>query len=329
MRSDLTESNPSVELAEEPVAEQVAEEAPTEEEAHVPTPEHYFFVFFQLDNRAQIGSSDVLVVLKELQQITSPPEHTTIDLVLNAPGGDIYSAYKIINIMRARCTKLRVVVPLYAKSAATLMALGGDCIVMGPESELGPLDLPMEHPLTEGIQISALDGVRPVFFFAGVGSDLAFRLGLRMRRETGISRKDALDIASRFAADYVSPVTSHLDPLVVNMCFRMLGVGEKYAREFLQTYMFQGEADASSRARVIARRLVWQYPSHEFAIGESEGRALGLNIEGKDEYGFWEPIWSLLLKVIEADEMEVLRLIKLEELTGEKQEEGNDTCSHS
>src|SRR5262249_17470124 len=51
-------------------------------------------------------------------------------------------AEKLISILRT-CVgtgRLRVIVPDFAKSAGTLMALGADQIVMGDTSELGPID---------------------------------------------------------------------------------------------------------------------------------------------------------------------------------------------
>ena len=64
-----------------------------------------------------------------------------LDLIVVSPGGDGTAAETILDLCRKHCTgRLRVVVPLYAKSAATLIALGADEIVMGETSELGPID---------------------------------------------------------------------------------------------------------------------------------------------------------------------------------------------
>jgi ClpP class serine protease len=65
-----------------------------------------------------------------------------IDLLLNSPGGDIDTAEKLITLVRRRAGKaqVRVIVPDYAKSAATLIALGADEVVMSDTSELGPID---------------------------------------------------------------------------------------------------------------------------------------------------------------------------------------------
>lgn len=71
---------------------------------------------------------------------------SNIDLLLHTGGGDIDAAEKLINLLRDWVQeenvrgRLRVIVPDYAKSAGTLMAIGADTIVMSDTSELGPID---------------------------------------------------------------------------------------------------------------------------------------------------------------------------------------------
>lgn len=66
-----------------------------------------------------------------------------IDLVLHTGGGDIDAAEKLIKLVQMRVGadgEIRVVVPDYAKSAGTIMALGAHSIVMSDSSELGAID---------------------------------------------------------------------------------------------------------------------------------------------------------------------------------------------
>lgn len=66
-----------------------------------------------------------------------------IDLMLHTPGGDVDAAEKLVTLVRSVAGEqgqLRVIVPDYAKSAGTLMALGANSIVMSDSSELGPID---------------------------------------------------------------------------------------------------------------------------------------------------------------------------------------------
>ena len=70
------------------------------------------------------------------------PAQVPLDLLLQTPGGDIDAAEKLVHMMRKRIgdAPLRIVVPDFAKSAGTLMALGSDAVVMSDTSELGPID---------------------------------------------------------------------------------------------------------------------------------------------------------------------------------------------
>lgn len=64
-------------------------------------------------------------------------------LLIHSPGGQASYAYKTIRLFQRRTDDFTTIVPAYAKSAATLMAIGGKQILMGSDAELGPLDVQM------------------------------------------------------------------------------------------------------------------------------------------------------------------------------------------
>lgn len=70
------------------------------------------------------------------------PRGSNLDLLLHTPGGDINAAEKLISMVHATVEQgvLRVIIPDFAKSAGTLMALGANKVVMSDSSELGPID---------------------------------------------------------------------------------------------------------------------------------------------------------------------------------------------
>lgn len=63
-----------------------------------------------------------------------------LQILLASPGGEGETAVRLVRAAQARCQSLTVIVPDQAKSAATLFALGADKIIMGPTSDLGPID---------------------------------------------------------------------------------------------------------------------------------------------------------------------------------------------
>ena len=63
-----------------------------------------------------------------------------LHVMLATLGGDGETALRLVRQAQSRCKKLTVIVPDQAKSAGTLFALGADRVLMGPTSDLGPID---------------------------------------------------------------------------------------------------------------------------------------------------------------------------------------------
>lgn len=63
-----------------------------------------------------------------------------LHLMLSSPGGDGEVAVRLVRAMQARCSHLTIIVPDMAKSAATIMCLGANEIIMTASSDLGPVD---------------------------------------------------------------------------------------------------------------------------------------------------------------------------------------------
>lgn len=68
---------------------------------------------------------------------------------MESGGGDIDDAAKIANLCRDFSTHFTVIIPYYAKSAATLIALYADELILCKAGELGPIDPQVRHPLID------------------------------------------------------------------------------------------------------------------------------------------------------------------------------------
>ena len=77
-------------------------------------------------------------------------EGRKLDLILHSPGGSPEAAEQMLEYLRTQFDYIRAIVPLQAKSAATMIALGCDEILMGEHSELGPIDPQILVPVPEG-----------------------------------------------------------------------------------------------------------------------------------------------------------------------------------
>src|SRR5690349_6546463 len=62
----------------------------------------------------------------------------TLEILLHSPGGHSRVAYQLAKFFRGHCRRLNIIVPMSAKSAATLLCLNADAIYMGEFAELGP-----------------------------------------------------------------------------------------------------------------------------------------------------------------------------------------------
>src|SRR4051812_22682174 len=75
-----------------------------------------------------------------LRAIRMTPDDRPIDLVLHTPGGLVLAAEQIAHAVRDHPARVTVLVPHYAMSGGTLIALAADEIVMDAHAVLGPVD---------------------------------------------------------------------------------------------------------------------------------------------------------------------------------------------
>ncbi|MCS6998134.1 MAG: ATP-dependent Clp protease proteolytic subunit [Aquificaceae bacterium] len=75
-----------------------------------------------------------------LRAIRMTPPDMPIDLIVHTPGGLALAATQIANALVRHKGPVRVIVPHYAMSGGSLLALASDEIVMDPNAVLGPVD---------------------------------------------------------------------------------------------------------------------------------------------------------------------------------------------
>ncbi len=75
-----------------------------------------------------------------LRAIRMTPDDMPIDLIIHTPGGLALAATQIANALSRHKAPVRVIVPHYAMSGGTLIALSADEIIMDENAVLGPVD---------------------------------------------------------------------------------------------------------------------------------------------------------------------------------------------
>ncbi len=86
---------------------------------------------------ARVAMDIIPIISKQLRQIGKVEN---IDLFLYSAGGDTMVPWRLVSMIREYCNKFSVLIPYKSHSAATMIALGADEIVMTDLSELSPID---------------------------------------------------------------------------------------------------------------------------------------------------------------------------------------------
>lgn len=86
---------------------------------------------------ARVAMDIIPIISKQLRQIGKVEN---IDLFLYSTGGDTMVPWRLVSMIREYCDKFSVLIPYKAHSAASMISLGADEIVMTDLSELSPID---------------------------------------------------------------------------------------------------------------------------------------------------------------------------------------------
>lgn len=70
-------------------------------------------------NLSEVSPASVL----KIEQILRDKKFKVLDILLQTNGGDIHSAYNIVKLIRKSADVVNIIVPLFAKSAGTLISL--------------------------------------------------------------------------------------------------------------------------------------------------------------------------------------------------------------
>lgn len=193
--------------------------------------------------------------------------------------------------LRHRCHKLRAVIPDYAKSAGTMLALGADEIVMAPTSELGPLDAQIEHPDREGLTVSALDVAGALGFLGDYANEYIMEGGRNLVMSTELPREVVLREMARFVAAFLRPAVTKLDPHMIHRAANQLDIAHKYAEIMLnERRLSEEDSHREFDPKTFVGHLVRDYPAHGFVISRKEARSLRLPVRDIESYDKCEEV---------------------------------------
>ncbi len=199
----------------------------------------------------------------------------TLDLMINSPGGSPTAAEKIILTCRKYAKSFRVIVPQTAMSAATMVAMGADKIVMTETAEIGPIDPQMIQKLSNGQEI-----IRPAAAYVDAYRDLVNRM-----QESITSGKPP--------HPYVE-LLRKIDPTWIQVCLKARQLAKKIVHDCLSQHMLHGKAETEIDAIVKNFLTEGEEFSHGRAIRAEKVKNFGLDVEvlatGSD---LWKLVWEL------------------------------------
>jgi Serine dehydrogenase proteinase len=225
-----------------------------------------------------------------------------VELLIHSGGGHPEIAFKVMKFFRRRFREVNVLVPITAKNAATLMCLGADQIFMGELADLGPIDIQIDDSYEHGAKsFSPLDEFKSMEFLRESAIDGMDYYAKLMNIQYGVSIKSGLEASVPLVTALMNPIFAQIDPIKMGGYRRAIAIGEEYAKRMLAL-------TRNPQAPQIVQTMVWEYPSHDFAIEYEEAEELGLPVEklpaaqdqalttailaiGKDHYhGFAPPL---------------------------------------
>lgn len=89
--------------------------------------------------RSSMATDSLPYIIDQLDKL--PKKTKSLDFLIASYGGDPMVAWRIISLIRQRVDQVSVLIPQSAYSAATLVALGANEIVIHPNGHLGPVDM--------------------------------------------------------------------------------------------------------------------------------------------------------------------------------------------
>jgi len=249
-----------------------------------------FFISFAPDRGGILVQEDADMLEEVLNTIDTSKG---VSLFLDAPGGDGLAAERIIKICRSYANGyFETIVPSRSKSAATMVCLGADQIVMSPTSELGPIDPQV-----------------PYDYGDGYGWVAAHRIVK--------SYEELFDEAKNLTAGRIEPYLQQLekfDAVRIEDLRQASELSQSIAVSSLSSGMMKGKTEAEIREAIKPFTDPEISRSHGRGIFSDQAVGCGLNVEEVDPTSdLWSTIWSLYRRCKHVVDARVSKLIETEE----------------
>lgn len=204
---------------------------------------------------AKVAMDVVPIISRQLRAIGKVEK---IDLFLYSSGGDTLVPWRLVSMIREYCDHFSVLIPYKAHSAATMIALGADEIVMTDLSELSPID-----PSTANV-FNPVDPQNPQGRIPISVEDVMAYFDL-VKNKFGI--KNDPDLAAMFAK--FTEANPQIHPLALGNINRIHNLIRMIARRLLKSHRNPMEEENITK---VVDDLTEKLYSHQYFIGRKEAK---------------------------------------------------------
>lgn len=236
-----------------------------------------YLTSIQQNGVAQMSDDAIREIFDHLLLMPARPV-PLLDIFLCSNGGSGTVPWRLVSLFREFAEKVAVLIPYKAYSAATMLALGADEIVMGPFGEMGPIDPsvanefnPVDPNTKQKIAISVEDVVAYVGF---------------IKETVGIRHEDELIKA-------VEVLAQSVHPLALGNVERFVSQSRLIARKIILTHM---KGTAQHELDEIIETLASKLYFHGHPINRKEAREeLKLKVSENVPPELESAMWKLYL----------------------------------
>ena len=209
--------------------------------------------------------------------VTDDIDGSNLDIWVHSPGGYAEATESIVQQLRGKYKNIRFIVPHYAKSAATMLVMSGNEILMDRDAELGPIDP----------QMRTQSGTCPA----------------QAILEQFQKAQNELQGNPRMLPSWI-PILTPLGPSLLVDARHAIDLSTSLVKTWLADYMFAGEPDAGEKADNIAAFLGNHslFLSHARAVKIPDLLSLGVKVsdirENHDLQGAVDELYCCLDNVM-------------------------------
>lgn len=181
-----------------------------------------------------------------------------LTILMHSPGGVTNAAESIVAYLRSKFADIEVIVPTFAMSAATMISLAANRIVMSRSGQLGPID--------------------PQFLM-GQTAISARAIVDQFERAKQDIKKDL------HAAHLWAPMLGSIGPALLQEAHNALAYGERMVAQWLERYMFAGLPRRKVWAKTAAKHFndASKHKSHGRRIDRDEARKRHVIVENLED----------------------------------------------